>query len=118
MALGSMGYNKAVVDVGPEILYSHDYIGKALTLDTDAFTNGVCKAGTPIATSGVKYTGATGTTLLGILLHDVYADRPIGTAVYAGTIRESVQRAHSGVTITSAMKTALPRVTWFDTPNE
>ena len=118
MALGTMGYTKASVDVGPEILYNHDFLGKAVTLDATAFTSGVCKAGTPIATSGVKYTGATGTTLLGILLHDVSEDRPQGTAVYAGTIRESVQRSHSGVTITDAMKTALPRVTWFDTPTE
>lgn len=118
MALGSMGYNKASVDVGPEILYNHDFIGKAVTLDTTAFTDGVCKAGTPIADSGVKYTDATGTALLGILLHDVAASRPQGTAVYAGTIRESVQREHSGVTITDAMKEALPRVTWFDTPTE
>ena len=114
MAIASMGYKQAFVDVGPEILYSHDYIGKALTLDTGAFTNGVCKAGTPIADNGTIFTSSG--TLLGILLHDVYIDRPIGTAVYAGTIRESVQRAHSGVTITSAMKAALPRVTWFDTP--
>lgn len=117
MAIGNMGYTKASVDVGPEILYNHDFIGKAVTLDTGAFTNGVCKAGTPVATNGTVYAGSVGTTLLGILLHDVTIDRPQGTAVYAGTIRESVQRSHSGVTITSAMKEALPRVTWFDTPS-
>lgn len=117
MALGTMGYTKASVDVGPEILYNHDYIGKAVTLDTGAFTNGVCKAGTPIGVDGAVFEGSLGQTLLGILLHNVYIDRPQGTAVYAGTIRESVQRSNSGVTITSDMKAALPRVTWFDTPS-
>lgn len=113
MALAAMGYTRNSYDVGPEILYNHDFLGKALTLDTTAFTSGVCRAGTPIATNGTKFTGATGQTLLGILLHNVYEDRPLATAVYAGTIREAVATANSGVTITAAMKTALPRVTFF-----
>lgn len=113
MALANMGYTRTAYDVGPEILYNHDFIGKAVTLDTAAFTNGECKAGTPIATNGTKFTGASGQVLEGILLHNVAQNRPQGTAVYSGTIREAVATENSGVTITAAMKTALPRVTWF-----
>ena len=67
----------------------------------------VVKAGTPI--------GATGTvdntsTVVGILLHDVTEDRPQGTLLKKAYINTEVAEAHSGVTIETAVKTALPMI--------
>ena len=45
MALGTMNYNRRVVPNTVEILFNSEYTGRALTLDTTAFTEGVCKAG-------------------------------------------------------------------------
>lgn len=120
MALESMGYTTKTVDSGVEILYNSDYVGDAMTLDTTAFTDGVCKAGTPIAKDGKKGVTTAGTsgaadttTAFGILLADVYQERPQGTVVYVGTINEAVAKANSGVTIDAAMKAAMPRVTFM-----
>ena len=48
MALGTMKYSEVSAPSDVEILYNSEYVGKALTLDSTAFTSGVCKAGTPI----------------------------------------------------------------------
>lgn len=61
MALGTMGFTRTVVDGGYEILYNSEYVGDALTLDTGAFTDGLCKAGTPIAIDGTKAAISGGT---------------------------------------------------------
>lgn len=61
MALGTMGFKRVVVDGGVEILYNSEYVGDALTLDTGAFTDGICKAGTPIAVDGTKAAVTGGT---------------------------------------------------------
>ena len=67
----------------------------------------VVKAGTPIGSTGVV--DNTG-TVVGILLHDVTEDRPQGTLLKKAYINTSVAQKHSGVTIDSAVKTALPMV--------
>ena len=53
MALGEMKFVRNSVGVAPEILYNSEYVGDAITLDTAAFSDGVCKAGTPIGAGGV-----------------------------------------------------------------
>lgn len=120
MAKAPMKTTGQTVYSGVEILYKSRYEGEAITLDTTAFTNGVCKAGTPIAKDGEKgsttaatETAAASTTAFGILLSDVYEDRPQGTVVYMGTINEAVAKDHSGVTIDATMKAAMPRITFM-----
>lgn len=120
MSLASMGYTGNSVAGEIEILYKSNYEAEAITLDTTAFTDGVCKAGTPMAKDGKKAVttpGASGaaatTTAFGVLLSDVYKDRPQGSVVYFGTINEDVAKAHSGVTIDDTMKAAMKNVVFM-----
>lgn len=79
-----------------------------ITLDTSAFTSGVCKAGNPIAKDG-KVDNATAP--IGILLTDVYSDNPNGTILKAfGVVNEKNANDNAGITIATAVKTALPLV--------
>jgi len=109
MALASMSYASNAYAGCPEILYHADYIGEAITLDATAFTNGVCKAGTPVNTSGVV---ANTSAAYGIVLTDVYAERPIATVVVEGYIKTAVAQAHSGVTVSADAKGALTKITF------
>lgn len=110
MAHEVMGYVSETIPGNVEILYNSAYVGYAVTLDTSAFTDGVCKAGTPMAASGNK---ATGSDAAGILLHDVYQERPQGTIVIGGYINTAVAEAHAGITIAEAVKTALKNVVFM-----
>lgn len=67
----------------------------------------VVKAGTPIGATGTVDNTAT---VVGILLHDVTEDRPQGTLLKKAYINTDVAKAHSGVTIEAAVKTALPMI--------
>ena len=107
MALGTMKNKRNIVTVAPEILYNDDYVGDAITLATSAFEDGVCKAGTPIGNGGVI---ANSASALGVLLHDVYDERPQGTIVVDGHIHTQRAQNHSGVTIADAAKTAMKNV--------
>lgn len=107
MAIQNMGYNHAAVADGVEILYNSEYVGKAVTLDSAAFTEDVCKAGTPISAAGAV---ANGAEAMGILLSDVYQSRPQATVVIGGYINTAVAQKHSGVAIAEAAKEALKNV--------
>ena len=67
----------------------------------------VVVAGTPIGSTGVADNTST---VVGILLHDVTEDRPQGTLLKKAYINTEVAKAHSGVTIEAAVKTALPMI--------
>lgn len=76
-----------------------------ITLDTSAFTEGVCKAGNPIAKDG-KVDNATAP--IGILLNDVYKDNPNGTIVKAfACVNEANANANANITLATEVKTAL-----------
>ena len=96
-----------------QILNRKPFEAIPMTLDfssvSDKLANGkkVVKAGTPIGSGGVL--DNTG-TVVGILLHDVTEDRPQGTLLKKAYIKTEVAKAHSGVTIDQAVKTALPMV--------
>lgn len=108
MALKAMGYDVASVKVGNvEILYNSEYVGRAITLDEAAFTDGVCKAGNPISVDGAV---ANTAEAIGILLHDVYEDRPQATVVIGGYINTAVAENHSGVTVEEAARAAMKNV--------
>lgn len=85
-------------------------------LDDDAFTNGLCKAGTPINADGEKATTTTseGTSTndaIGILLNDVYSSNPNGALIKAfACVNATVGASHSGVTYDNALKSALPLI--------
>ncbi len=116
MALESMKYAAKTVAGGVEILFNSDYTGRALTLDTSAFTDGVCKAGTPIAATGKKAaTDAAAKTsdAAGILLSDVAQDRPQATIVIGGYINAAAAQNHSGVTYDAETKAALKNVVFM-----
>lgn len=76
-----------------------------ITLDSSAFTDGVCKAGNPIADDGnVDNTTAP----IGILLNDVYEDNPNGTIIRAfACVNEKNANANANITISETTKTAL-----------
>ena len=107
MALANMGVKRVVAVADPEILYNSRYTGDALTLDTAAFSAGVCKAGTPISAKGLI---ANSGDAYGVLLHDVFEDRPQATVVIGGYIHTARAQAHSGVTIAEAAKHAMKNV--------
>lgn len=107
MARASMGYTRTVVGMSPEILYNSEYVGDAITLDTTAFTAGVCKAGSPITKNG---TVSNTSSAIGLLLYDVYEDRPQGTVVIGGYINTEKAQEHSGVTVDEEAKTAMKNV--------
>lgn len=110
MAKAPMKHTVETVNGGVEILYNSAYVGDALTLDTAAFTDGICKAGTPIDKDGNV---ANTASAAGILLHDVLEERPQGTIVIGGYINTSVAEEHSGVTYDGAVKTALKNVVFM-----
>jgi hypothetical protein len=106
MAIQHMGFEVAAT-TGVEILYNSDYVGKAITLDSAAFTNEICKAGTPISAAGAV---ANSASALGILLHDVHQGRPQGTIVIGGYINTAAAQKHSGVTVSEDAKAAMKNV--------
>lgn len=79
-----------------------------ITLDSTAFTDGVCKAGNPISADGKV---ANSADAVGILLTDVYESNPNATIVKAfATINEANANANAGITISADVKTALKDV--------
>ena len=92
-----------------EILASKDFqaIPVKVTVATDA-TSTVVKAGSPVTAAGASTTGAGA---VGVLLYDVdTAVNPNGEAVVQGIIDATKAQAHSGVTYTSALYSALPGI--------
>ena len=72
------------------------------------FNNGVCKAGSPIDVDGAV---ANSASAIGILLNDVYEENPNGSLIKAfATVNLANAEANSGLTIDSAVKTALADV--------
>lgn len=80
-----------------------------ITLDSTAFTNGVCKAGNPIDADGKKVNGGTSDgTAVGILLNDVYDTNPNGTIVKAfACVNLANANANASITIAAGVKAAL-----------
>lgn len=105
-----MKYAEKNVAMTPEIL-KRKLGGELLapiTVASGAFTNGVCKAGTPLGANGAV---ANTADAVGILLNDVYAEDPNGSLIKAfATINTAVAEAHSGLTYASAMKEALANI--------
>lgn len=105
-----MKYKTTSVASTPEILKRHTgaELIVPVTIAAGAFTNGVCKAGTPIGADGtVKNTSA----VKGILLNDVYDEDPNGSLIIAfASINVANAQKNSGVTLDAAVKTALNKI--------
>lgn len=78
---------------------------KPVTVDASAFTNGVCKAGTPLGADGKV---ANTSSVEGILWNDVYESNPNG-AILVGhaVINEANAKANSGITLDADVKAKL-----------
>ena len=107
MAHANMSFVRNTANAVPEILYNAEYVGDAVTLDTTAFADGLCKAGTPISAAGKV---ANTAEAYGILLYDVSVARPQATVVIGGFIHTARAQAHSGVTVADAAKGAMKNV--------
>lgn len=111
MARGDMAVkNVSVSQV--EILNRKEFEGVPMTLDfTNVSANAageyVVKAGTPIDKDGVPVSATPWTGAVGILLHDVYKDRPQGTILKKAYINTDRAKANSGLTYDLALMTAV-----------
>lgn len=90
-----MTFSEKNIEIQPEILKRHKggEFAKPITLDASAFTNGVCKAGTPINADGEIAETTEGENsapdtndAIGILLNDVYSSNPNGSLLYANAV--------------------------------
>lgn len=122
---GTMKVTNQTVGGGVEILNRPPYEGVSMTLDDDAFSDAeVVKAGSIITENGTVSSG--GSDAAGILLFDVYKDRPQGTIlkkayVNLKRIKESLGDKYdsqygSGESNLSAIKTALPMIVFEEKP--
>lgn len=103
-----MIYQSKNVTAQPEILKR--LLGGELfaPITVTEFSNGVCKAGTPLNASGAV---ANTSAAVGILLNDVYEENPNGSLIKAfATINKAAAQAHSGVTLTQDAMDALSNI--------
>lgn len=109
-----MKYTRTSVNLSPEILKRK--LGAELfvpvTVASASFTNGICKAGTPIKANGALAETSQGVNDAdGILLYDVTSDNPNGSMIKAyAVINSAVAQAHSGVTYDAPLKAKLSNI--------
>lgn len=112
MARGDMAVTNTAIGAAVEILNRKEFEGVPMTLDfttvsADANGDFIVKAGTPIDGSGVPVSATPWTGAVGILLHDVYKDRPQGTILTKAYVHAGRAQTHSGLTYDAALVTAL-----------
>ena len=107
MAIQSMGITETVIADEVQILKRPGFEAIPITLDSTAFTGGVCKAGAPIGAGGVIKNDKN---CIGILKEDVLQSRPQGTVLKKAYVRSDVIKAHYGAEIAEAAKAALPMI--------
>lgn len=123
---GKMAVSNATISGGVEILNRPPYEGVPMTLDADEFKNSeVVKAGSLITNDAktAKH-GTDDDKVAGVLLFDVYKDRPQGTILkkaYVNTtrVKESLGDAFTeqyGGSINAKVKAALPMVVFEELP--
>lgn len=111
---GKMSVTTEAVNGSVEILNRPPFEGVPMTLADEAFTkDGVVKAGSLIKKDGTVDTA--GAEPVGILLRDVYKDRPTGTIlkkayVNLTRIKKSLGDAFTAYEDTTALKSKLPMI--------
>ena len=104
MATQGMKVSASTIADEVQILKRPGFEAIPITLDSSAFTNGVCKAGAPIGAGGVIKNDKN---CIGILKEDVYEDRPQGTILKKAYVRNDVITSHYGTAIADTAKAAL-----------
>lgn len=107
MAIQSMEIKETVIADEVQILKRPGFEAIPITLDSTAFTEGVCKAGAPIGAGGVIKNDKN---CIGILKEDVYADSPQATILKKAYVRGDVITKHYGTPIADTAKAALPMI--------
>lgn len=112
MARGDMLVENAAIGSGVEILNRPPYEGVSMTIDFTGVSDiedgvKVVKAGTPINENGVPVNATPWTGASGILLVDVYEDRPQGTILTEAYINTTRAQENSGLTYDAALVTAM-----------
>ena len=103
-----MNVKNTNVTTTPEILKRKLGAEYLVPVTITEFSNGVCKAGSPIGSDGTIQNGAS---VAGILLYDVYEENPNGSLIKGeAVINLANAEANSGLTIEAAVKTALPMI--------
>lgn len=103
-----MNVKNTNVTTTPEILKRKLGAEYLVPVTITEFSNGVCKAGSPIGSDGTIQNGAS---VAGILLYDVYEENPNGSLIKGeAVINLANAEANSGLTIEAAVKTALATV--------
>ena len=96
------------VTTTPEILKRKLGAEYLVPVTITGFTDGVCKAGSPIGANGAV---ANSADAVGILLYDVYEQNPNGSLIKGeAVINLANAEANSGLTIAEEVKTALATV--------
>ncbi len=113
MARGDMRIDTLKVGSEEEILNRKEFQAVANTVDFSDVetkdTNGlkIVKAGTPVDKDGKPVTSTPWTNAIGILLHDVYEDRPQTAVLKQAYIHTTRAKAHSTMNYDGALIKAL-----------
>lgn len=107
MARGDMAVDVLSVANEVEILNRKENEAVAMTVDFTGISSGVVKAGTPVSKLGVPISATPWSGAVGILMHDVYAERPQGACLKKAYINSTRAQANSGLTYDAALTTAL-----------
>lgn len=107
MAIQAMGVTETIIADEVQILKRPGFEAIPITLDSTAFTDGVCRAGAPIGAGGVIKNDKN---CIGILKEDVLQSRPQGTILKKAYVRNDVITSHYGTEIADTAKAALPMI--------
>lgn len=107
MAIQSMSVTETTIADEVQVLKRPGFEAIPITLDSTAFKDGVCKAGSPIGAGGVIKNDKD---CIGILKEDVLSGRPQGTILIKAYVRNDVITEHYGTAIADAAKKALPMI--------
>lgn len=113
MARGDMRIDTLKVGAEEEIINRKEFQAVANTVDfsgvSDTADNGlkVVKAGTPVDKDGKPVKETPWTNAYGILLHDVYEDRPQSAVLKQAYIHTGRAQKNSGLTYDAALVSAL-----------
>lgn len=112
MARGDMKIDVLSFNTEQVILNRKEFEATANTIDFTNVTAGtdgkkVVKAGTPVSALGVPVETTPWTGAIGILLHDVYEDRPQTAVLKKAYIHTGRAQANSGLTYDAALVSTL-----------
>lgn len=113
-----MKITKRVFGSGINVLSNEHFVSVPYTVDFDKVTavDGIkeIKGGTPMAAGGVKATITDGkSNAIGILMHDVYDDRPATALIIHGFIDKKKAEKNTGETYGAETMSALPMISFI-----